>query len=277
MCVGICAIACGAADPGADTSFSPAVDVSAHPNQEPEPILTVPIFERAELAFYEPEPGYVFAVERISQAQSSASSFLAHKVAPGASAVDIYSALRPDEPVPESLLAAQERVDARLVSHLPSSEPPDKDSRSEGEPQVADLGPPGRKLQHAGSGAHFENDHMACTFSGARRSFCWLERTGDWTEPERAKHERHHVMNYGSVTFTLKVFAGSASLALTVLPGDLRIVTGIAGESCDFLGLLCTLEAVNMKGQILQATGAAWHWGGAFWTSEFIVPPPVVP
>lgn len=77
--------------------------------------------------------------------------------------------------------------------------------------------------------------------------------------------------NYGSRLITFRVTAGSDSTTETLLPGEKLGFWGNSGNQCTTSCILlfwcstyCTPKQVSMKGELLDGTGASWHWGGHF-------------
>jgi len=77
------------------------------------------------------------------------------------------------------------------------------------------------------------------------------------------------VGNYGSGSFSFRVVAGSHSTTETVLPGERWTFTGNGPEDCACLcfclcGEVCVIDSTSMRGELFNATGDTWHWGGDF-------------
>jgi hypothetical protein len=213
----------------------------------------------------EPEPGRIYVSELGTDLDNAVLT-----QQPLDTIREIYEAARPGEILPEVLEGAVARQLERALSYEDSWLPEQATAtQQKGEPAPASdpaLAP--RRLTHvSGSGAHFRDDQGGCPHVGPdeHRSFCWLERSGNWTESDSATHETMVLAMFAGDQLTWHTRAGSASSDTTLFPGDFFINKG-TGPSAPWWEPWCDVDRTTLSGEIRDAQGFVdmWHWGGSF-------------
>jgi len=166
------------------------------------------------------------------------------------------------EALPAALVAAERRNAEQREEGAPeASSPP---APMAGAPTRADArSAPTVTPQHVtSSGAHFRDDQHGCSpLNKPSWQFCWLNRTGNWRESQKATQTFQALAMFAGGVMTWK----SNSTVNTVLVGEFWTGSAVGRKYCPLIGP-CVLRNGDMTWEILDADLQVdqWHWGGSF-------------
>lgn len=181
----------------------------------------------------------------------------------------LFAALRPGEALPAVLAEAEQRHEAGSdadVDALEGESAPAVPMEGAPAPAMAPAaaGPSVTPQHVTSSGGHFRDDQHGCVIVDEPvRSFCWLERSGGWSEPQKATHS----------TQVLAMFAGDImtwrlnNTFKIVRPGDFFVGSPISRKHCPIIPITpCVLRNMDMISHLADAETFVdmWHWGGSY-------------
>jgi hypothetical protein len=212
------------------------------------------------LQFMEPEPGAVVVTERYDLGDVPAAD-LTQDVG------TLWQTVAPGRSMPPALAKlAQSQLSARAQ---PVSDVQITESSVDGEPDLAV-----EEKHTTSSGAHFRDAQNGCALLNKQveRSWCWLNRSGNWSESKSAESTAQVAAAYSGVGLTFTVRVGDRSASMTVLSGQAQGAYGNVGSVCN---PLCHHPRKTISGSVSAPTGVNWHWGGSIsgnWGAQLVTP-----
>jgi hypothetical protein len=156
------ALCAGCVEPGPEPTGTTEAAPTVVESTEADVVLRLELEEGHDVTFYEPAPGGLFLVERMTPTQS-----FVLKGKEASDALLAFERLRPGEPVPAALQAAYDRA-----RNLPGDPAPREPQAGSGQPEAAQTQAPGlgvakQALVSSSYAATFVNDNGGCDWGAA--------------------------------------------------------------------------------------------------------------
>lgn len=111
---------------------------------------------------------------------------------------------------------------------------------------------------------HFRDDQHGCpTNARASSAFCWLGRSGNWSEVRKGTAFIMALAMFSGIQLTWQVQSSTNTRVISVFVGEFWLISG-SGPKGFFEYLPRTFGATILDAENFVDT---WHWGG-MWTND---------